>query len=456
MGGTLTSLLPSTQRALLRRLAVEQSENRIPSLVAGLVRDGETIWVDSRGKVDGRPPSTDTQYRIGSITKTFVAVLVLRLRDEGRLDLADRLDDYVPGTAIGNRSIGSLLSQSSGLTAEPAGEWWERTPGGSAEELLASIDESAVRPTPNHGFHYSNVGFGVLGELVARLRGAPWHEVLQREILDPLGMKRTTLEPVAPHAQGLAVHPWADVVLPEPAEDAGAMAPAGQLWSTFDDMARWVRFVGGDTGEVLHPDTVLEMRAPGSVDDGPEWRAGYGLGLQLMRYRGRRLAGHTGSMPGFVANLWSDPDDATGVIFMANTTSGISGTLSTDLLDLLAQHEPRIPEPWEPSPDVDMRLLELTGQWYWGPSPYVLRIRTDGLLDLAPMKGRGRASRFRPNPDGTWTGLDGYYAGEKLQVGRDAEGTPTHLNLNTFIFTRTPYASDAPVPGGVAGWRPGQ
>ncbi|MDA3627975.1 serine hydrolase [Saccharopolyspora sp. WRP15-2] len=451
----LTSLLPSTQRALLRRLAVEQRENRIPSLIAGLVRDGETIWVDSRGKVGGGPSTTDTQYRIGSITKTFVAVMVMRLRDEGKLDLADKLDEHVPGTAIGNRSIGSLLSQSSGLTAEPAGEWWERTPGGSAEELLKSIDESAVRPTPHHGFHYSNVGFGVLGELVARLRGAPWHEVVQREILDPLGMKRTTTAPVAPHAEGLAVHPWADVVLSEPAEDAGAMAPAGQLWSTFDDMVRWVRFVGGDTGEVLHPATVLEMRSPGSVDDGPEWRGGYGLGLQLMRHRGRRLAGHTGSMPGFIANLWADPEDATGVIFMANTTAGV-GALSTDLLDLLAEHEPRIPEAWEPSADVDMALLELTGQWYWGPSPYVLRILPDGLLDLAPSRGRGRASRFRPNADGTWTGLDGYYSGEPLRIGRDADGVPTHLDLNTFIFTRTPYAPEAPVPGGVAGWRPGQ
>ncbi|MGW3470489.1 serine hydrolase domain-containing protein [Saccharopolyspora sp. NPDC000995] len=450
----MTSLLPSTQRALLRRLAVEQSENRVPSLIAGLIRDGETIWVDTRGQVGGRPSTTDTQYRVGSITKTFIAVLVMRLRDEGRLDLADKLDEYVPGTSIGKQSIGEILSHSSGLTAEPAGQWWERTPGGSADELLSTIDEQARRPTPRHGFHYSNVGFGVLGELVSQLRGAPWREVLQREILEPLGMKRTTLSPVAPHAEGFAVHPWADVVLPEPAEDAGAMAPAGQLWSTFDDMARWARFVSGDTGEVLHPATVAEMRLPGSVDDGPEWRGGYGLGLQLMRHRGRRLAGHTGSMPGFLASVWADPAEATGVIFMANTTAGVTGALATDLLDLLAEHEPRIPAAWEPRGDVDLQLLELTGQWYWGPTPYALRVLRDGLLDLSPWQGRGRASRFRANPDGTWAGLDGYYAGEILRVGRDESGVPTHLDLNTFIFTRTPYDSDAPVPGGVAGWRP--
>ncbi|WP_433869924.1 serine hydrolase domain-containing protein [Saccharopolyspora sp. CA-218241] len=448
-----TSLLPSTQRALLRRLAVEQSENRIPSLIAGLVRDGETLWVDSRGAVGGMRPTTDTQYRIGSITKSFVGVLVMRLRDEGRLDLADRLDEHVPGTAVGNRSIGELLAHSSGLSAEPAGPWWERAPGRPAEEFLAEIDQDAVRPAPRHTFHYSNTGFGVLGELVARHRGRPWYEVLQAEVLDPLDLNRTTIGPVAPHADGYAVHPWADVVLPEPAEDAVAMAPAGQLWSTFDDLVRWTKFVGGDTGEVLHPDTVAEMRAPGAVDDGAVWRAGYGLGFQLVRHGGRRLAGHTGSMPGFLATVWSDPAEQSGVIFMANTTAGV-GPLATDLLDLLEEHEPRIPAEWEPSPDVDLALLDLTGQWYWGPSAYVLRVQPDGLLDLRPMQGRGRASRFRANPDGTWTGLDGYYSGETLRVGRDAAGVATHLDLNTFIFTRTPYDPQAPVPGGVSPWRP--
>src|SRR5262249_50052859 len=125
-----------------------------------------------------------------------------------------------------------------------------------------------------------------------------------------------------------------------------------------------------------------------------------------------------------------------------------------DLLDLLAEHEPRIPAPWEPRGDVDLQLLALTGQWYWGPTPYVLRVLPNGLLDLTPWQGRGRASRFRANANGTWTGLDGYYAGEVLRIGRDADGVPTHLDLNTFIFTRTPYATDAPVPGGVVDWRP--
>jgi hypothetical protein len=72
------------------------------------------------------------------------------------------------------------------------------------------------------------------------------------------------------------------------------------------------------------------------------------------------------------------------------------------------------------------------------------------------VSGAGRASRFRPLAEDTWLGLDGYYAGETLKVGRDADGTPRHLDLATFIFTRIPYDPAAPIPGGVdeEGWRP--
>lgn len=447
-----SELLPTTRRALLRRLAVEQSHNRVPSLIAGLVRDGETLWVDSRGSVRTEPPTANTQYRIGSITKTFVAVLVMRLRDEGRLELSDRFGDHVPGTAVDDRPIWQLLAHNSGLSSEPAGQWWERVPGEAPERFVASVDGAQLREEPRHVLHYSNTAFGLLGELVARLRGRDFAGVLREEILDPLGMRRTTMEPVEPCAPGLAVHPWADVLQPEPAEDAAAMAPAGQLWSTVDDMIRWLRFLVGETGEVLHPDTLAEMSRPASVDDGSEWSRGFGLGLQLARHRGRRLVGHGGSMPGFLANVLADPAEATGVVFLANTTSGV-GALATDLLDVLAEHEPRIPPEWHPGAEVSEETLWLTGLWYWGPVPHLMRVLPDGLLELSAWKGPGRTSRFRWAEGETWIGLDGYHRGEPLRVVRSADGTPAHLDLNTFVFTRAPYDPNAPVPGGTLPWK---
>ncbi|MEO3811133.1 serine hydrolase domain-containing protein [Sphaerisporangium sp. B11E5] len=447
-------VLEGTARALLRRVAGEQVEARVPSLVAAVLRDGETVWSGTRGEVDGAPPGPGTQYRIGSITKSMVATVVMRLRDEGLLDLNDPLDKHLPGTPVGEVTVAQLLAHTGGLTAEPPGPWWERTPGVDPATLTAALDGAAAKHRPGRRHHYSNVGFALLGEVVARHRGVPWDLALREEVLEPLGMRDTTTRPRAPHATGYAVHPWADVLLPEPEHDAAAMAPAGQLWSTLPDLSRWAGFLARGDRSVLASATLAEMREPATVDDGDAWTGGYGLGIQLLRHRGRRLAGHGGSMPGFLALVWADPADGTGVAFMANTTSGLRPALGTDLLDILDAHEPVIPGPWRPAA-CDTGLLELTGPWYWGPAPYVLRLRSGRELSLGPAGGHGRASRFASREDGTWVGLEGYYAGETLRVVRRPDGTVSHLDVNTFVFTREPYDPAAPVPGGVeeSGWR---
>lgn len=447
-------MLPTTEHALLSRIATEQSANRAPSLVAGVVRDGGLVWSGARGFVDGAAPDNDTQYRLGSITKSFIGVLVMRLRDEGKLELNDRVDAHLPGTKYGHLTVAQLLSHTSGLTSESPGSWWERSPGDDWAALDSTLTADELKLRAGKQFHYSNVGYGVLGELVARLRGMSWLDALRTEILAPLGMNRTSPHPEGKAARGWAVHPFADVVLPEPTPDAGAMAPAGQLWSTVNDLARWTAFVGGHTGDVLHPETVAEMREPATVEAGETWTMGYGLGFQLTRHQGLTFAGHTGSMPGFLACSMLNPVTGTGALALANTTSGVAILgLALELVAIADEREPALPAQWRPA-DIDPALLELTGLWHWGPAPFHLHVLANGWLDLKPV-GSGRASRFRPLGEDTWQGLDGYYAGETLRVERDTRGVPQHLNLTTFIFTRTPYNPAAPIPGGVddEGWR---
>jgi CubicO group peptidase (beta-lactamase class C family) len=123
----------------------------------------------------------------------------------------------------------------------PGGCWprgWHRSRAG---HRLPSVAAGLVRDAELvwWQYHYSNVGYALLGELVARLRGRPWYDVIAEELLAPLRMSRTTLRPQPPHATGFAVHPHADLPLPEPEHDAEAMAPASQLWTTITDLARW-------------------------------------------------------------------------------------------------------------------------------------------------------------------------------------------------------------------------
>lgn len=449
-------LLPSTRRALRHRIAVAQSEGRAPSVVAAVVRGEEVVWEGSRTSVEGHGPDGDVQYRIGSITKTFTAVLVLRLRDEGLLSLADPLEKHLPGTGVGEVTIAQLLAHTGGLAAETPGEWWERTPGALRPELADVLGGTPLRHTPGSRHHYSNPGYTLLGSLVEALRGKPWEDVLRAEVFEPLGLSRTSGQPQAPHAGGWAVHPWADVMLPEPLEDLGLMAPAGQLWSTTRDLARFARFLLHGDERVLGAGSVREMRTAAAPPEPGLAELGYGLGMQLMDRGERRLVGHSGSLPGFVAGLWMSEADDVAAVVLANCTSGPAvSTVAADLVETVARAEPRFPEPWRPFAEADRVPLEICGPWYWGTSAQVVRLRADGSLELGPVGATGRAARFRPEPDGTWTGLTGYYAGETLSVVRRADGAVSHLDLGSFVFTREPYDPETPVPGGVdpQGWR---
>ncbi|WP_406495758.1 beta-lactamase family protein [Streptomyces sp. NBC_00846] len=449
-------LLPGTQRALLHRIATAQSEGRAPSLVAAVQRQEQTVWSGSRSCVDDHAPDADTQFRIGSITKTFTAVLVLRLRDEGLLDLDDPLEKHLPGTGVGGVTVHQLLGHSAGLGAESPAPWWERTPGALRPELADVLGERTRTHAPGRRHHYSNPGYTLLGALVEKVRGAGWADVLRHEILEPLGMHRTSHQPHAPHEGGWAVHPWADVMLPEPTEDLGLMAAAGQLWSTTGDLLRFAAFLAEGDDRVLCAASVEQMREPSAPIESGDWDSHYGLGLQLVRRDGRTLFGHTGSLPGFLAALWFSVEDDVTAVVLTNTTSGpMIGDVAADLVKIVAEAEPRIPDPWCPLPEADAELLALTGPWYWGTRANVLRLTSDGGMEFQPLRGKGRGARFTARPDGTWVGLNGYYAGETLRVVRNGDGSVNHLDLGSFVFTREPYDPAAAIPGGVdeGGWR---
>ena len=285
-------LLPATRRALTHRVAAGQAEGRTPSLAAAVVRDGGQAWFGARSMLDGHEPDGHTQYRIGSLTKTFIAVLVMRLRDEGRLDLADPLGKHMGAGEAAGATIAQLLSHTAGLASETPGPWWERSPG-ELRPGLADILSPAPHPA-GRLFHYSNPGYGLLGALVGQLHGYGWEEALRQEILDPLGMTRTTLAPEEPHARGFAVHPWADVMQFEPADPGGLMAPAGELWSTAENLCRFAVFLLDGDDRVLPAATLAEVDQSQLALTGPWYWGPRAYVLRLVADRGLELGPATG------------------------------------------------------------------------------------------------------------------------------------------------------------------
>ena len=447
-------MLESTGVHLTAALARAQAEGRLPSVVAGVLRDGELGWSGGRGRcvrpdTDERPDA-DTQYRIGSITKTFVAALVMQLREEGLLDLDDTVGTHVPEGPYADRTLRSLLSHTSGMQAEPTGPWWERAPGVDYAELVRSNPSTGAALPAGQEFHYSNLGFAVLGEVVARLRERPWDAVLQERLLDPLGMRRTTYHPQQPAADGFAVDDLDGTLTPEPAPDSGAMAPAGQLWSTAADLVRWMQMLVDPPSDVLSRDSLRLMATVQGAMPGDDLVGAYGLGLQMAGPGPRVLYGHGGSVPGFASAMFVHPRTGVGAVVLCNGGYGLDGLgLTRTLVDTVLEHEPPLPPEWRPVQKVPDHLSELVGPWHWGHAPFVMR--TDGHELMLTATMGTKAFRFRRTGEDTYVGLSGYHVGETMRVVRHDDGSVSHLDIATFVYTRVPYDPRAPIPGGTDG-----
>jgi hypothetical protein len=187
------------------------------------------------------------------------------------------------------------------------------------------------------------------------------------------------------------------------------------------------------------------MHAVQAGDPDDQHEGAYGLGLRLHWATTGTLVGHTGSMPGFLAAMFVDPKTHVSAVVMTNATTG----LDTELLatDLIARLQPmgyhRTEQETEPDPEDEMP--DLAGDWFWGNTRFRLTAVSDGLT-LA--SAREESWHFvRVDVDG-YRGQNGYVAGERLTVHRRADGTPSHLEVATFILTREPYDPTVPIPGG--------
>jgi CubicO group peptidase (beta-lactamase class C family) len=440
----------ATGRDCSRLLRDLQRSARAPSIAAAVVRDGKLTWSDSAGlaDVEGEVAATlDTQYSIGSITKTFTAVLLLRLRDLGKLQFDDRLDRHLPGVAHGDVSLRSMLAHLSGLRREPAagpgGEIWETLQDPGRDELVAGVERAGRVLEPGRRWHYSNLAFALLGEVVARAAAVPWEVVLRERLLQPLGMTRTTLEPVEPRARGYFVEPYSDVARPEPLLRLRGMAPAGQLWSTPGDLARWAAFLADPDPDVLDPGSLAEARHPQVIADLEGWTLAWGLGLMLYRKGERILHGHAGGMPGFVSSVMAYEKDGehAGVAVLANSSAGVDVEgLAADLLTTVLDAEVDEP-PWRPSDPPPEAVAGLLGRWWSEGSEYVFSWRQGRLEAQAAV-----AEALRPRPPAIfrqvaadlWTTVSGREEGEELRAVRTPDGTVSRLYWATYPLTRVP------------------
>ncbi len=426
-----------------RLIGSAQAERRMPSVQACVFRDGEIIWESVLGVADvpsGRRASPDDVYRIGSITKTFTAVLVMQLVADGRIELDAPLRTYLPEAPVGP-SVRMALSHLTGLQREPPGEIWESMEPPSREELIGGLEDAELVLRPGEQWHYSNLVFALLGEIVMRTGGAPYEELLQRRILGPLGLARTSLRPEGPQASPYYVDPYTDTVRDEPdPEVTETTAAAGWLWSTAADLARWGAFIADGADGVLPKETLDLMARVRTMADEQTWSLGWGLGLELFRRGDRLFAGHGGAMPGFLAGLVVERAERTGAAVLMNTGSHADPTgLALDLAVAALDALPRVPALWTPAGAPPAALDGVLGRWWTEGEEMILSLRGGRFqAELCDGPVGRNISYLEPDGPDRWRVVDGRERGELVRAVRDDDGTVTKLYFATYPLTRAP------------------
>ncbi len=414
---------PESLSAELDRLvASEQRDKRLPSVVAAVVRDGTVVWESAVGTADvtaGTDATPETQYRIGSITKTFTAAAIMQLRDAGTLDLEDSLDTHVDGAAHAP-SLRRLLSHTSGMQRETHDDAWLNARFAAVPELLETLDRAEQVLPAGARFHYSNLAFALLGVVVERAAGMPYRDYVERRILQPLGLTRTTFDPVDPAATGYLVQPYVEGVWDEAPVETGAWIAAGQMWGTVRDLCRWAAFLADPDESVLAKRTVEEMRTVLTLSDHVRWTQGYGLGLQLFRDGERILTGHGGSMPGFIASLMVSPSEKIGAAALTNSSEARLGALTQSLVRETVTRFPVPPEPWRVDDPPPEDVVSLLGIWFMEGAQLVFRWKNSTLeAQFTDAAAWEEPAVFERGADGRWRIASGWEQGEVLRIEDD-------------------------------------
>jgi CubicO group peptidase (beta-lactamase class C family) len=372
---TLATAFPEIERLFADRVA----RAKIPGAAFGIVVDGELVFARGIGLRDvagGSPADADTVFRIASMTKSFTAMAILSLRDEGKLSLDDPAAKYVPELA-GLRyptsdaplvTIRHLLTHSEGFPED--NPWGDRQLAASDEqfsrELAAGIPFSNP---PGLAFEYSNTGFAILGRIVARVSGVRYRDYVDAHVLRPLGMNATTWDvasaPPARVAKGYRREgeTWVEEApLPD-----GAFGAMGGLSSSVRDLARYTAFFlsawpprdDPETGPIRRS-SAREMQqawrptpafASRETVEGPlrMGAGGYGYGLGISQScRFPYVVAHSGGLPGFGSQMRWLPEYGVAIVALGNLTyaswAGVVGE-AFEALHRTGALKPRVPQP---------------------------------------------------------------------------------------------------------------
>ncbi|MFN2336509.1 MAG: serine hydrolase domain-containing protein [Bacteroidales bacterium] len=361
--GELTPDLTKAIDSLYQNFSLE---NHLPGISYGIIIDTALVYDGCTGfasLADGRPVTLSTAFRAASMTKSFTATAIMKLRDEGNLDLDDPIHIYLPeledlrylSADAPVLTIRHLLTHTGGFPQDDP--WADRQLETTREELSAMIAEGvSMSNVPGITYEYSNLGYTLLGRVIRAVTGESYQSYISSNIFRPLGMTSTVWEyadlPTEVMAKGYRYRnsEWSE----EPLLHDGPFGAMGGLISTVSDFARyaimhlsaWPPRDDQESGPVKRS-TLREMHSPSSgmaynsstlYPGGPDCHVivAYGYGLRWsVDCMGRKKIYHNGGLPGFGSNWTIMPDYGIGVVAFSNRTYGSTWAINQEVLDLV-------------------------------------------------------------------------------------------------------------------------
>lgn len=295
----------------------EMEKRHIPGLELAVIKAGKTTKMEGYGLANVElnvPVRPETIFKIGSVSKQFIASGIMLLVEEGKIGLDDKISKYLDGTpeTWKDISVRHLLTHTSGIVREAPG--FNPFKVQSDADVIKTAYPLPLRFTPGEKWEYCNVGYFSLAEIIRVVSGKPWSEYLAERIFRPAGMGSTRTTSASEIVTGRAgSYDWRDGKLWN-ADELIALRPSGAFLSNVLDLAKWDAAL--DTERILKKSSRDQMWTAVTLNSGKTHP--YGFGWELSTVKGHRLVHHGGSLSGFRSEFARYVDDQLSIIVMAN------------------------------------------------------------------------------------------------------------------------------------------
>ncbi len=440
------SLPPARFAELERVVLAELEETKTPGAVVAIVQGETIIYQKGFGVANvetAQAVAPDMLFRIGSMTKMYTAAALVSLAEEGKLDLNAPIGKYLEGLPprLASVTAHQLISHTAGLS-DGAAMIGKHDESALAEEVRGYKD-SLFFTDPGAVFSYANPGFVIAGYLVERLSGEPYSRAIQKRVLDPLKMTRTTFQPTVvmtyPFAVGHTGNDGAAARVLRPMEDNAQIWPAGFLFSNGPDLARFaVAFMNGGQldGKPALSAKIIERLSTPNAPVQSQMEGAYGYGLIMREHRGVRLVEHGGTTGSFASDFVMAPAQHVAVIVLANRSAHLMKTVDKALEIML----PLTPKPVESAPlkFTERELEEYVGRYAQDPNSRNVFELVRANEGLALKQGQAQFPLTKIGNDLFTVKLPRFSAPLRLKIVRGKDGRVAYLHNRLRALKRLP------------------